>query len=89
MSISPISQAKSVTNPTDSSMLWVKRDSYDNKGISKLAMLPSQQSDFKESTTANAFAAFKSDEKGDKYGGKYNAWEDKGEQARARDESKR
>ena len=30
----------------------------------------------------------KTEEKADKYGGKYNAWEEKGEQSRARAESK-
>ena len=50
-------------------MLWNnKRDSYDNKGIAKLAMLPSQQND-----------PNKTEEKADKHGGKYNAWEEKGE----------
>ena len=39
-------------------------------------MLPSQKIDFK------------TEEKADKHGGKYNAWEEKGEQSRARAESK-
>ena len=54
-------------------MLWAKRDSYDNKGIAKLAMLPSQQ------RPSDAFENKKSEEKADKHGGKYNAWEEKGE----------
>ena len=40
-------------------------------------MLPSQQNDFKI------------EEKANKHGGKYNAWEEKVEQSRARAESKK
>ena len=75
ISISPISRAKSATNVADSTLISAKRESYDNKGIAKLAMLPFQQIDFKK------------EEKGDKHGGKYNAWENKVDQSRARAES--